>query len=138
MHSIFIVINVDIISITVVIVIECLSNGYCQFNSVVYSISVPIIVGPVNDAVVVMVPSRLLFSPETSSYFLLIAVEDSIVIIIRIFSIRDTVIVVINIVHSWLLKSKCHLSTIPNRLIESIIISIRVVAVIVVVYAVGS
>ena len=103
-HTIFIIIDVDVITISVVIMVECLCEGNCKLNVVWYTVAVPIIVSPVNNTIVVVIPCGLLFAPETTCNQLLISIKNTVVVIVRVFTIRNTIVVVIDVVHCWLKK----------------------------------
>ena len=141
MHSILVIILVNVIAGTVVIVIEwCYEIVWqsAKFNGVGNTITVPIIVSPVDDSIVVMVPSGLFFAPETTRELLLVTIEDTVVVIVWIFTVRNTVVVVVNVVYPRLLQSKRHDTAVPNGLVETVPICVSIVSIVVVVDTVAS
>jgi hypothetical protein len=60
------------------------------------TIAVPIVVGPIEDTVVVMVPRGLFFAPETLQF--LVNIKCAIVVIIVVLTIRNTIVVIVNVV----------------------------------------
>ena len=83
-----------------------------------------------------MVPCGLFFAPETSCNKFLIDVKNSVVIVIDVFSIRYSIVVIVNIVYLRLKKTKGHLASVPNCLIEAVVICISIVSVIVIIYTI--
>ena len=136
MHTVFVVIFVKVVSKAVVVVVKRCSDAFQQFLCVGQSVSVPIVVSPIDDTVVVVVPSGLFLTPEAAGQLFLIDVQTPIVVIVRVFTIGDTIVVVVNIVKAWNSKALGHDTTVPNRLIEAVVVCVGIVAVIVVVNAI--
>ena len=70
MHPVFIIVFIDVVSNAVVVVVKRRGDAFEQLNSVGQSIAVPVVISPVDDAVVVVVPGGLFFTPETAEEFL--------------------------------------------------------------------
>ena len=132
-HTVFVVVLVKVVSGSVVVVVKRRREVLCQLNGVGKAVTVPIVVGPIHDAVVVVVPCGLLFAPETARNQLLVNVQTAVVIIVRVFAIGDAVVVVVNVVNARRAEALRHDSSVPNGLIESITVGVCIVSVIVVV-----
>ena len=137
-HTICVIVFVDVVTETVVVVVpwsnECVDT--CVLRLVGPAIAVPIIVCPVENAVVVMIPSGLFFTPETLE--LLVDVRCTIVVVVPVFTIGDTVIVIVDIIELWEQKPLALNSLIPNGLEEPISIGIRICTIIVIVLTIES
>ena len=118
--------------------VEWCGDAFQQFCCVGQAIAVPIIISPVEDSVVIVVKSRLFFAPETSWKEFLVNVQPSVVIVIRVFSVRDSIVVVVNVVNTWAAKTLGQNSSVPHRLEESIVVCVRVVTVVIVIHTVCS
>ena len=132
-HAVFIVVLVNVVACSVVVVVEGCRDVLKQFNGVGDTVAVPVVVGPVDQTVVVVIPRGLLFAPETSGQEFLVNVQTSIVIVVRIFAIRDAVVVVVNVVNAGLTEALRHDAAVPNGLEEAVIISVSIVPVVVVI-----
>ena len=135
-HSVFVVVFVHVVSSAIVVVVERCSDTDQKFGRVGKAVAVPVVVSPVRDAVVVVVPGGLLFAPETSLKLLLVDVQASIVVVIGVFPIRYTVVVVVNVIDAWRTQALRHDTLVPNSLVETVVISVCIVSVIVVVIAI--
>jgi hypothetical protein len=54
-----------------------------------------------------------------------------------VFAVWNTVVVIIDVVNSWLLEAQCHLTAVPNSLVEAVIISIFIISIIIIINAVN-
>ena len=136
-HAVFIVVFIKVVANTIVVVVERSRDAFKKFSSVGQAIAVPVIISPVHDTVVVVVPCGLFFAPETTGEAFLVNIQTTVVIVVGIFTVGDGVVVVVNVIEGRLAETLGHDSLVPNRLVESIVISVSVVAVIVIVVAVG-
>ena len=136
MHSILVVVFVQVVSSAVVVMVKRSGNAGLQFDKVGYPVAVPVVVSPVHNAVVVVVPSGLLFAPETTREEFLVNVQASIVVVVGIFTIGNSVVVVVNVVEAWRSQALGHDALVPNCLVEAVIISVGIVSVVIVVIAI--
>ena len=136
MHAVFVVVFIQVVASAVVVVVKRGSDADAEFNGVGDTIAVPVVVGPVHDTVVVMVPCGLLFAPETASDLFLINVQPAVVVVVRVFAIGNSVVVVVHVVEAWRSQALRHDALVPNGLEEAVTVSVGVVAVVVVVVAV--
>ena len=104
-HPVFIIVFIDVVSNAVVVVVKRRGDAFEQLNSVGQSIAVPVVISPVDDAVVVVVPGGLFFAPETAGKEFLINVQASIVVVVRVFAVRDSIVVVVNVVERGLAET---------------------------------
>ena len=137
-HPVFIIVFIDVVSNAVVVVVKRRGDAFKQLNSVGQSIAVPVVISPVDNAVVVVVPGGLFFAPETAGKEFLVNVQASVVIVVRVFAIWDSVVVVVNVVKCRLAEALGHDSTVPDRLVEAVVVGIGVVPVVVVVHTIIS
>ena len=135
-HAVLIVVFVDVVARTIVVVIKRCGDAHQKFSRVGEAVAVPVVVGPVQDAVVVVVPRGLLFAPETTGKLFLVNVEASIVVVVGVLAVGHAVVVVVNVVDAGRTQTLGHDALIPNSLVESIVVGIGIVAVVIVVVAV--
>ena len=105
MHPVFIIVFIDVVSNAVVVVVKRRGDAFKQLNSVGQTVAVPVVISPVDNAVVVVVPGGLFFTPETARKEFLVNVQASIVVVVRVFAIRDSVVVVVNVVERGLAET---------------------------------
>ena len=113
--------------------IEWSGDADRKFNVVWNTVGIPIIVSPVNNSIVIVVEWGLFFAPETTREQSLVNIENTVVIIIGIFCIWDTIVVIVHVVKRWFAKTLGHDSTVPNCLEEAVFVDVRIVTVIVIV-----
>ena len=135
-HAVLVVVLVEIVASSVVVVVEGCGNADQQLNGVGDAVAVPIVVGPVQDAVVVVIPRGLLLTPETTVDQFLINVEASVVVVVGVLAVRNAVVVVVDVVDAGRTKTLRHDALVPNRLVKSVVVCVSVVTVVVVVVAV--
>ena len=116
--------------------VERCSDADQKLGRVGKAVAVPVVVSPVQDAVVVVIPGGLLFAPGTSLKLLLVDVQASIVVIIGVFPVRYAVVVVVNVIEAWRTQALRHDALVPNSLVETVVIGVCIVSVIVVVIAI--
>ena len=68
----------------------------------------------------------------------MVNIEDAVVVVICIFGVRDTVVVIVDVIEGGFAKTLRHDSLIPNCLEETIVVNVGVVSVIVIVIAVST
>ena len=135
-HTVFIIVLIKVVSGAVVVVVERCRDVREQLNGVGKAVAVPVVIGPVHDAVVVVVKGGLLFTPETTGDLFLVNVKSTVVVVIGVFTVGDTVVVVVNVVEAWRSQTLGHDPLVPHRLVEAVVVGVGVVAVVVVVNAV--
>ena len=135
-HAVLVIVLVKIVSCAVVVVVERCRDADCQFDGVGNAVAVPVVVSPVQDTVVVVVKRGLLLAPETAGELFLVDVHAPVVIVIRVFTVRNAVVVVVNVVQTGRTQTLRHDALVPDRLVEAVVVGVGVVAVVVVVDAV--
>ena len=138
MHAVFVIVLVKVVSGAVVVVVERCRDADGQLHGVGDAVAVPVVIGPVDDAVVVVVEGGLLFAPETVRKQFLIDVEASVVVVVGVFTVGNTVVVVVNVVKAGGSQALRHDALVPHRLVETVVVSVCIVAVVVVVVAVAA
>ena len=83
-----------------------------------------------------MVPRRLLLADEAEQF--LLRVNESVVVVVRVFPVRDPVVVVVDVVVLRMQQPLAQNSFVPDRLEPAIVVWVRIGAVVVVVLAVGA
>ena len=136
MHAVFVIVFIQVVASPVVVVVKRRSDADAEFNGVGDTVAVPVVVGPVHDAVVVMVPCGLLFAPETPSDLFLVNVQAAVVVVVGVFAIGNSVVVVVHVVETWRAQALRHDALVPNGLEEPVTVCVGVVSVVVVVVAV--
>ena len=97
-HTVSIVIEVNVVAQTIVIVVPR-RDQWCrsrQFQSIDDPIAIPVIVSPIENAIVIVIPDTLLLTDETQS--LLDDIQNAVVIVVRILAIWYTIVVVVDVV----------------------------------------
>ena len=98
MHAVFIVVLVQVVPCSVVVVVKGCCDAFQQFGGVGQTVAVPVVVHPVDHAVVVVVKGGLFFTPKATGNGFLINVQPTVVVVVGIFAIGDAVVVVVNVV----------------------------------------
>ena len=68
----------------------------------------------------------------------MITIEDTVVVIVWVFTVRNTIVVVVDVVHTRLLKAKRHDTAVPNGLVETVPVCVCIVSIVVVIDTVAS
>ena len=141
-HAVLVIIFVKVVTDPVVVVVkrcdQVVGGGWAKFCIVGQPVAVPIIVCPVHNTVVVVIPSGLFFAPETSREAFLVNVQATVVVVIGVFAVWNTVVVVVNVVNAGGAKALRHDTAVPNGLVEAVVVGVSIVSIVIVVVAVGS
>ena len=137
-HTVFVIVFVDVVSGAVIVVVERLRDADCKFNVVRNTVAIPVIVCPIDDSVIVVIEWGFFFTPEATWEKCLINIEDTVVIVIGVFCVWDTVVIVVDVVQRWLSEALRHDSLVPNCLEESVFIDVSIIAIVIVVLTVCS
>ena len=107
-----------------------------QLEAVGNSVPVPVVVGPVEDAVVVVVPRTLLLADKAHLVPLLNDIWLTVVVVVRVLAVGDAVVVVVDVVPLREHQALPQHALVPNCLVPPVPIGVGVQAVVVRVLAV--
>ena len=68
----------------------------------------------------------------------MITIEDTVVVIVWVFTVRNTIVVVVDVVHTRLLQTKRHDPAVPNSLVETVSICVSIISIVIVIDTVAS